>query len=301
MIQPQTQKNLKNLNSWRVGGPAEYYLRPSTQQELIEALMWADQNKKNVTHLSGGSNVLVHDEGIKGLVLDHKALNHFETYYEKGQFFIRAESGVSKKKLMNLFLEESLAPALFLSGIPGALSGGIVMNAGVREELKPREFCEIIHSLTVLKKSGSGYKRKTYLQGEISWSYRKSKNWQPGVIVEALLSWPDDKIEKLREQVTEAQSLRGLKQPLDQPSCGSTFRNPTGDKSAGALIEAAGLKGYQIGGAMVSPKHANFLVTRPGAKAIDFYKLIQHIQKLVYDQFKIELQTEIVYLGDWGS
>jgi len=203
-------------------------------------------------------------------------------------------------------LKAELAPALFLSGLPGDVAGGVVMNAGVSEDVRPREFVEIVDCFDVLECEEGAFKHKTYKGSEVEWGYRKSSGWSPGVITDVVLSWPrEHKMENIKKMVKEAQELRASKQPLSEPSCGSVFRNPLQDpnnrdkKSAGYLIEQSGLKGYQYGGAEISRKHANFIVNKGEATALDIHCAIEIAQKKVEHIFGVRLQNEVRYLGDW--
>lgn len=214
------------------------------------------------------------------------------------KIYIKAEAGTKKSEILKLFLKRNLSPALFLAGLPGDVAGGVVMNAGVAEKIIPREFVEIVEEFEVLKYEGDQVKVVKYCNQEIEWEYRHTNGWQPGVIVSVTLSWKLEPDNEIREKVKLANQIRLQKQPLKQPSCGSTFRNPDGDK-AGRLIEQAGLKGFKIGGAQVSEKHANFIVTEEGATAKDIKRLMDHIINTVQQKFGIQLQSEVIPLGEW--
>ncbi|MCB9025043.1 MAG: UDP-N-acetylmuramate dehydrogenase [Bdellovibrionaceae bacterium] len=290
---------LKNYNTWRVGGEAQFFCRPPNLEILKEAVLWAHQNQFNLTLLGGGSNVLISDRGVQGLVICTKDYSKIEeTYVKDNKFFIRAQAGTKKGDLLKYFLQRDLAPALFLAGLPGDVAGGVVMNAGVREKIQPREFVEIVEDVEVLKLENNKVIEKKFLKNDIHWSYRHSSGWQPGVIFRVTMAWQLQPDSELKNKVRQANQLRLQKQPLKQPSCGSTFRNPQGD-SAGRLIEQAGLKGFKIGGAQISEKHANFIVTEDGASAQDVSSVMDHVVNRVRDLFKIELQSEVVRLGDW--
>ncbi len=175
------------------------------------------------------------------------------------------------------------------------------MNAGVGHGAHPKEFCEIVESVDVLQKNIQGqWTQKTFLKNEIEWSYRKSKNWQPGLIVSVDLSWPNQPSDHVLKAVREGNKRRKDTQPLLEPSCGSVFKNPQNDH-AGRLIEASGLKGFSMGGAQVSMKHANFIVNTGSATADDIHQVIVHVQKTVQEKFKVQLTNEVVYLGHWAD
>ncbi|MCH2535058.1 MAG: UDP-N-acetylmuramate dehydrogenase [Bdellovibrionales bacterium] len=295
MIEIHEDFNLKDYNSWKLEVFAEKACLPTTVEEIKQAQQWAQENSQPVTVLGGGTNVLISDQGVSGLLIILKNFKGVEVLEDKTNLKLKAKAGTPKFELMRHFMKYRLSPALFLSGLPGDVAGGVVMNAGVSEARTPREFCEVVESFEVLKPDNS---IKTYNKDEITWVYRTSKGWQPGIITSVTLSWSLEKDLEIPKKVKEANMLRLSKQPLDQPSCGSTFRNPEGT-SAGALIDQCGLKGFEIGGAQVSKKHANFLINTGTATATDFAQLIKHIQNVVLEQKNIQLQTEVKWLGNW--
>lgn len=299
----QKEIDLKKFTHWKVGGQAQFFASPETVEEIQFCISWAYKNQLPLTYLGQGSNVLVSDKGIKGLVLCTKRMQGLEILSEDNDLRIFCQAGVLKYKLMRLFLKYKLNPAFFLSGIPGDVGGGIVMNAGISENFKPREFVEIVESFDVLKWKENHNKLefevKTYKVDDITWSYRHCSGWQPGFIISAILKWPMQENLEIADQVKQAMDTRRLKQPLDKPSCGSVFVNPPHHKS-GALIESCGLKGFSIGGAQVSNKHANFIVNTGNATASDVHQVITHVKNTVLKEHQIELHTEVVYLGDWS-
>ncbi|MGH1467649.1 MAG: UDP-N-acetylmuramate dehydrogenase [Bdellovibrionales bacterium] len=305
-LEIQKKVSLASYTSWRVGGEAEYFCLPSSKEEVAEALEWAREKDAPVTVIGGGSNILISDKGVKGLVVCLKTLSSIEDCSDEETFRVRCGAGALKMKVMRKFLKAELSPALFLSGLPGDVAGGVVMNAGVSEDIEPREFVEIVESFKVLRLIGSSFVEKEYKNSEIEWAYRKSMGWEPGVITEVTLAWPLDKKEvEIKKRVKEAQELRSLKQPLGEPSCGSVFRNPYDDvnnvekRSSGYLIEKSGMKGYQYGGAEVSRKHANFIVNKGEATALDIHCAISTVREKVKHEFNVELETEVRYIGDW--
>ena len=321
--------SLKNYSSWRVGGKADYFAEPQSLQELKDICAWAQKNQQPVSVIGGGSNILISDQGVAGLVICMRHLNRVKE--EACQDFTKknssensqvteespllsnknstkessdqslhliCEAGAMKSQALKVFLKHQLPPALFLTGLPGDIGGGVVMNAGVGVDIVPKEFCEIVEWVEVLRPEGTVEKVET---SDIQWDYRSSKGWQPGIIVRVGLVWPmKDKDEQIMQKMKQATRRRVQSQPLNLPSCGSTFRNPKNNK-AGALIEACGLKGYRVGGAEISSKHANFLTTSKEATASDVDSLIKYIQKAVKIEKGIELQTEVVRLGRWSS
>ncbi|MCO5114095.1 MAG: UDP-N-acetylmuramate dehydrogenase [Bdellovibrionaceae bacterium] len=299
----QNDVELKRFTTWKVGGVADHFASPANLDEVKESIAWAKNQKLPITILGQGSNVLVSDKGVRGLVLSTRRLQELQILSEDQALRVQCQTGVLKYKLMRLFLKYNLDPALFLSGIPGDIGGGVVMNAGVGESIQPREFCEIIESVQVLKWKTEGetcnFDLVTYKQDELQWSYRHSHGWQPGFVFSAIVSWPMHPNPDIAAIVKQAIDLRRLKQPLDKPSCGSVFVNPEGHKS-GALIESCGLKGFSVGGAQVSNKHANFIVNTGQATASDIHQVISHVQSKVFEKYNVKLHTEVVYMGEWS-
>ncbi len=303
---------LAELTSWKVGGAAENFCQPQSQSELREALALGLERQWPVTILGGGSNVLVADAGVRGLVISTQALTslaHYTQAVDTGsnwplspsgsRFVVEAECGVAKSELLKLFLKAQLSPALFLSGLPGDVSGGVVMNAGVSTAVSPKEFGEIVDWVEVLDSTLPGIPLRRVERSQLSWSYRKSLGWQPGVISRVGLSWPLVEDEQVMDGVRELTLRRRQTQPLNFPSCGSVFRNPNLQR-AGQLIDQCGLKGFQVGGAQISEKHANFIINRGQATALDILTLIEHVKKCVHEKVGVLLETEVVYIGSFS-
>jgi len=290
------QVSLLNSTSWIVGGLAEFFAQPESIEELQSAIQWAEKNKHLITILGGGTNVLISDDGVAGLVISTRKLRGHHIIEEGKAFKFEALAGTPKSMLLKLFLSRKLAPALFMAGLPGDVGGGVAMNAGVGEQLTPREFVEIVDWIEVLRDG----KIHRFAKADLQWSYRYCEGWQPGVITKVGFSWVMEPINDLNQAVKAANVARLQKQPLELPSCGSVFMNPPGLKS-GALIEECGLKGFTVGGAQVSTKHANFIVNIGSATAMDIHAVIQHVQKTVMSKKNVSLRTEVVYLGTWSS
>lgn len=284
---------------WKMGGPADHFAMPNTLQDFEEAVLWATLHNLKVTVIGAGSNVLVSDDGIEGLVLCFRDLKGTKIEKVDNRLVIETLAGTSKAEITKIFLKEKLAPALFLCGLPGDVGGGVVMNAGVSEAITPREFVEITDWIEVARVEKNRVVYQRYAHDQIQWHYRKTSGWQPGWVVKAQISWPFNPDPSLMNQVKEATQRRIKKQPLEFPSCGSVFKNPEGHK-AGALIEQAGLKGFQMGGLQVSEKHANFIVNKKSdGRARDAKALIEHVQTVVFDKFQVQLQPEVQFLGRW--
>lgn len=289
---------LKDWTWWKIGGPADYFCLPTSVEEVREAAQFALTKKIPVTILGGGTNVLASDAGAEGLVICMKQFTPSEVKEENGRVTVVASAGTNKSELTKIYMKRKLAPALFLCGLPGDVGGGVVMNAGIGEKIAPREFVEITDWFEYIDLSKPDLPVKKLTKEQAVWHYRHSEGWQPGIIVRAQVSWPNEPDESVPQKVRDATKKRLASQPLDLPSCGSTFKNPPGNH-AGALIEKAGLKGFKNGGAQVSTKHANFIVNTGGATANDVQKIINHVKAEVKKQFGVQLETEVKYIGRW--
>lgn len=304
-IEIREQVPLAPLTSWQIGGVADYFCTPKNIEEIKEAQNWAQEFRHSITVLGGGSNVLVSDQGVRGLTICLKYFSKMQAEVismmkpdnSKESFLsIRAHSGTSKSELLKIFLKHKLPPALMLAGLPGDIGGGVVMNAGVAENFQPREFVEMVDWIEVLKPDQTIHR---YKKSDLDWSYRHCRGWQPGLIVEVGLSWPMVPDLQILEKVKEANRIRLSKQPLDMPSCGSVFVNPEGHKAA-QLIDSCGLKGRRVGEAQVSLKHANFIVNLGHASAKDTWQLMTEVQEIVLQKTGVQLKTEVELLGEWG-
>lgn len=286
---------LADYTSWCIGGPAEYFCLPTNLDELKEALQYARTHHLKITIIGGGSNILISDQGIRGLVIGLRKFSETKSEIKNDRLYIESLAGSSKSELLKIFLKNQLPPALFLAGLPGDVGGGVVMNAGVAEAFKPREFMELVDHIDVMNLQGE---IKILKKSDLKITYRHTDGWQPHIVVKVYMSWPFQQDPTILQQVRDANKIRLSKQPLDMPSCGSVFKNPEGHKSA-LLIDQCGLKGFRIGDAQVSLKHANFIVNLGAATAIDTWSVIQHVQRTVKREKNVDLVTEVVRLGDW--
>lgn len=295
-LQILTNVNLAQYTSWLVGGSAEYFALPETLEDVQQALEFKNKNSLPLTIIGSGSNVLISDHGVKGLVLCLRRFSGLNSQIKDNRLVIEALAGTGKSDLLKVFLKYKLAPALFLAGLPGDMGGGVVMNAGVAEAFNPREFMELVDWIEVLTDT---YQILRIPKEQLNYSYRHTTGFQPHLIIKVGLSWPLEPDEQVLTKVRDANRARLSKQPLDMPSCGSVFKNPETAKAA-QLIDQAGLKGFQIGGAQVSLKHANFIVNLGQASAFDIWQVILHVQKTVENTTGIRLSTEVVRLGIWN-
>lgn len=289
--------NLAEYTSWLIGGPAEYFCMPMTIEQLKEALFYAKKNNLSITILGGGSNILISDLGIKGLTICMRRFSEITSEIKGNRIFINCLAGTAKSELLKVFLKNQLEPALFLAGLPGDVGGGVVMNAGVAENFAPREFMELVDSIEVMTFDGEIIELK---KSELSVKYRHTDGWQPNIVIRAKISWPSQQSTEVLAQVREANKIRLSKQPLDRPSCGSVFKNPEGHKVA-QLIDQCGLKGFTIGDAQVSNKHANFIVNLKKASATDTWNLILYVKKTVKEKTNVDIHTEVIRLGEWDD
>ena len=289
--------NLAEYTSWLVGGVADNFCLPETLDDLKEAITFAKTNNLAITILGGGTNVLVSDEGVAGLTICLRRLSKIAAFEKDGKLHIEALAGTAKSELLKTFLKQKLAPALFLAGLPGDVGGGVVMNAGVAEAFVPREFMDFVDWVEVMTLDLQIIRLQ---KNQLNIKYRHTDGWQPHIIVNVGMSWPLETDLTILDRVREANKIRLTKQPLDMPSCGSVFKNPDGHKAA-QLIDGAGLKGFRIGDAQVSLKHANFIVNLENATAKNIADVIAHVQKTVEKEKGVKLTTEVVRLGRWSQ
>ena len=295
-------KSLLNENTWRIESSCSYFAQPKTLDELKEVLSWAlGQGNLPLFFLGAGSNVLFPSRGLKALVISLRSLQglEFSLNSSRTRWQSVALAGTSKMELFRHLFKHKLPESIFLAGIPGTLGGGVAMNAGVSLGPSPREFCEIteavevLHLTSNLSTTSTNFSLSTYGPKDLQWGYRSCKGFQPGVITRVFFGGPYHPQEAVVEQVRAANSRRVTTQPLSEPNCGSVFRNPEGHKAA-QLIEACGLKGFQIGDARVSTKHSNFIVNSGQARSEEILELMNHIQKEVLSRFSVKLEPEVV-------
>jgi UDP-N-acetylmuramate dehydrogenase len=274
--------------SLRVGGPAEALATPADRPELARVLQICAAERLPHILLGGGFNTLVLDGGLPGVVIQLKGLRRLE---ERPGGLLRAEAGVSHATLTRFCCTRGLAGLEFGAGIPGSVGGWVAMNAGIGS----REAEDVVSEIEVMSPCG---RRRSHLKREaLRFRYRGLRGLAPGsVIVSALLAVALSEPGAVRAEVDRMMAARAETQPLNVPSCGSVFRNPPGDY-AGRLIEAAGLKGEQVGGAQISPVHANFIANTGGATAADVLALIRRAQEAVEQSGGVRLVPEVKILG----
>jgi len=278
---------MKNHTSFKIGGAADEFCTASGKDEIIELINYAKGKDMPYFIMGNGSNLLVSDKGIRGLVIQ---ISGKFSDFEISENIIKAESGVLLSSLAKAAQKNGLSGMEFASGIPGTLGGAVYMNAGAYGG----EMSSIVKSVTYLK---DGEIKK--IEDGFGFGYRKSLFADLGaVILEAELELEKGNPEEIKARMEDYKIRRTEKQPLNMPSAGSVFKRPKG-YFAGGLIEEAGLKGFKIGGAVVSEKHAGFIVNAGSATAGDVLSLIEHIQKTVKEKFNVELETEVKIVGEF--
>lgn len=289
MILPQV--SLASMTSYRVGGNAQWYAAPKDRDGLQATFEWFNQQEMPLTLLGWGSNLLVSDTGIPGLVLSTRHLRHCFFDPEKGQ--ITAASGESIQRIAWQAAKRGWKGLEWAVGIPGTVGGAVVMNAGAHHQ------CTADSLVQVVLMSSDG-KIETLSKEKLDYSYRTSNlQGEQKLVLEATfqLEMGFDRKFVMAES-TQNLHRRKSTQPYDKPSCGSVFRNPY-PQAAGWLIEQIGLKGYQIGDAQVSHRHANFIVNCGKAKAEDIFCLIRYVQEKVESHWDLFLKPEVKMLGQF--
>ena len=275
--------------SWRLGGPAEYFFKPASIDDLALFLRELDSDVP-VFWFGVGSTLLVRDGGLPGVVISVAGImKHIE---QTGSYQVTAGAGLPCTQLARQSIRWGLGPSEFFAGIPGTLGGALAMNAGAHGG----ETWERVKSVKTIDRHGEFHER---LPADYEIAYRSVRGPGNEWFLEAVLEF-DPAANASMETLKEMLARRKATQPLGLPSCGSVFRNPPGDHAA-RLIEAAGLKGHRIGGAEVSEKHANIIINSDSASAADVEQLISFVQQTVADQQGVVLVHEVRIVGNSSS
>lgn len=279
---------MKNHTTFKVGGPADIFVMPGNTSGLLLVLQICHENNLPYFVIGNGSNLLVRDGGIRGVVISLKSLTKIRLADDNR---IYAQAGVMMPDLSKTALEYGLAGLEFAEGIPGSIGGGVAMNAGAYGG----EIKDIFCKAKVIDKNLQLIEIDLEF---MDFGYRKSVVQEQGYIVCGVTMQlaPGDKVE-IAAKMADFRGRRQEKQPLEKPSAGSTFKRPPGH-FAGKLIMDAGLQGFSIGGAQVSEKHCGFVINKGDATAADILELIQHVQHTVKDKFGVMLETEVKVLGE---
>lgn len=274
--------------SFRIGGPADVLAQPGNEAELAELLKRATHHAVPVTLVGNGSNLLVRDKGIRGLVI--KLSNLFSSITVAGNV-LTFGSGISLAMASKKAASLSLSGLEFAVGIPGTIGGAVYMNAGAYDG----EMAKVVTSVQVMDRQGQSSQLKA---DELDFSYRHTALQNSGLIVTSVtVSLQPGEAESIKAKMDDFSQRRIAKQPLELPSAGSMFKRPVG-YFAGTLIEQTGLKGYTVGGAQVSTKHAGFVVNVGGATAKDVLQLIRDVQDRVLAAQGVQLEPEVLVLGE---
>jgi UDP-N-acetylmuramate dehydrogenase len=280
-------EKLAKYTSWRVGGPVDQLYIPEDRQDLIDFITSLPESEP-VFWMGLGSNLLVRDGGIRGTVINTKGRLKKMNLTTNGAVYV--EAGVPCAHVARFCGEHGLTGAEFLAGIPGTMGGALKMNAGAFDG----ETWAIVNLVDMLDTTGNVTVRRPQ---DFTVSYRSVKGFENEWFLSCqLILAPGDTVAS-QQKIKALLERRGATQPTNQPSCGSVFKNPKGDYAA-RLIEQTGLKGYAIGGACVSEKHANFIVNTGNATAADIEALIYYVQNKVEQQQDVVLKTEVCMVGD---
>ena len=280
---------MKNHTTFRIGGPADYYLCPHSTEELQKVVQICREEHLPFFVQGNGSNLMVSDRGYRGVVI--QLWKNFSDISIKGER-IHVKAGALLSKTAKEAMEAGLGGMEEVSGIPGTIGGAVMMNAGAYGG----EMKDIVESVTVLTQEGE---LLTLSLEEMKMGYRTSIVKEKGYIVaSAVLKLRRGDRKAIQEKMDDYKERRVSKQPLDMPSAGSTFKRPEG-YFAGKLIMDAGLRGFSIGGAQVSEKHCGFVVNKGNATAKDVLDLIHEVQRQVKEKFGVELEPEVRFLGEF--
>lgn len=274
--------------SFKIGGAADVFASVKSVDEVRGLIDYCKKNDVPYMIMGNGTNMLVGDGGIRGVVIQISA--NMQNCEINGET-VYAEAGILMSKLSKLILKAELTGFETLSGIPGTLGGGIYMNAGAYGG----EIKDVVSEVTYITQSGE---IKTITNAEADFSYRHSRfEDEKGIILSATLKLKKGNADEIKAAMDDYNKRRSDKQPLSMPSAGSTFKRPEG-YFAGKLIQDCDLMGYSIGGAQISEKHAGFVVNKGGATAKDVLDLIEYTQKTVKEKFGVDLEPEVRLIGE---
>ncbi len=290
VIEPWQNISLSKFTTWKIGGPAEWFAEPNSLEEIRNLISWANQYQIPIKVIGAGSNLLVSDKGIDGLVI---CLKHFHGYkLDKKHGILEANSGEGLPRIAGLVAKAGLSGLEWAVGIPGTIGGATIMNAGAQGGC----IGDQLISTFVLPLDGG--KPFSFTKKDLDMSYRQTllQGEEFVVISSKFHLQPGGDPKEITAKTVNNLNQRKSTQPYEWPSCGSVFRNPE-PRKAGEIIEKLGFKGYKQGGAEISKKHANFIVNTGTATAKDITTLITHITTCVKDVYGISLQTEVKKLG----
>ena len=274
--------------TFRVGGPADFFVTPKAKEEVRDVIRICKEAGMPYYIIGNGSNILVSDEGIKGIVVKIE-IDNLEIDIQDKKAIITVGSGVKLGLLAQKCLKQEIAGFEFASGIPGTIGGAIRMNAGAHGS----EMKDIVKTVTYVDRNGAVHKIES---NQAEFEYRKSLfSHNDYIIVETEIELEKGNANEIKEKMTEYANFRKEKQPIEYPSAGSTFKRGS-DFITAKLIDECGLKGYQIGGAQISEKHAGFIINKNNATAKDVIKLMEYTKEQVYEKFGKIIEAEIEIL-----
>ena len=283
-LQLRLNEPMSDHTSFRIGGAVEIMAFPQNSNELSQLLKQSALLDCKPIILGAGTNVLAPDEGMRGLVICLK--DCMDGMQQLDETTIRVAAGVTMTRAAVFAANLGLSGLEFAHGIPGTVGGGVYMNAGAYGG----EICQVCKSVEVMDFCGN---IRTFTNEEMKFSYRHSVlEEQDGIVISADFTLQPKCVEEIREKMKELMGKRSASQPLDKPSAGSAFKRPVGGYAA-ALIDQAQLKGYQVGGAAISTKHAGFAVNLGGATAADVKNLLAQVSDIVYEKSGIRLEPEV--------
>ena len=283
------EEPMKKHTTFRIGGPAEYLILPQTAEEIADVVKLCRQEEIPWYIVGNGSNLLVADEGVRGVVI--QLLRSFNEIQVEG-CQIRMQAGAQNAAVAKRALDASLTGFEFAAGIPGTIGGAVVMNAGAYGG----EMKDILKEVTVLDQNGM---IRTIPAEELELGYRTSIIARKGyVVLEAVIVLKTGDPKEIKAAIDDLKEKRVTKQPLEYPSAGSTFKRPEG-YFAGKLIMDAGLRGFSVGGAQISEKHCGFVINKGNATAKDVTELMDETKKIVMEKFGVALEPEVKRLGQF--
>ena len=278
---------MRRFTSMKVGGPADCLFFPRTVDELAKVVQCARRKKIPFLIMGKGTNLVIRDKGVRGWIIN---LTQGMKKIEIDGEIVEAEAGLSLQRLVHFSIQRELTGLEPFSGIPGTVGGGVAMNAGAwGAELK-----DVLLSATLMKEDGEIVQKS---RSRLRFSYRGLVLPSSWIILKGRFRLEKGKKEEILKRVASYSERRKTRQPLDYPSAGSIFKNPK-EGPAGKWIEEAGLKGFRIGQAMISERHANFIINLGRAKAAEVIRLMEFVEKKVYEEKGISLEREVKVVGE---
>ncbi len=283
--------------TFRIGGPADYFLMPKTKEQVTELVNACKAMNIEYYIVGNGSNLLVGDQGYRGAIIQigpnmaEYSMEEVEVGGKK-KYLVTVGAGIMLAKLANTVAKEGMKDFEFASGIPGTVGGAVAMNAGAYGG----EIKDVIVNATVIDENGE---QKTLSKEELALGYRTSIIQKTSdIVVEAQFLFEKGEVDVILERIKQLSQQRREKQPLEFPSAGSTFKRPEG-YFAGKLIDDSGLRGYRVGNIMVSEKHCGFVVNAGGGTAAEALMLIKDVQRIVFEKYNVHLETEVRMIGSF--